>query len=319
MADNNMLFNRDALDKLRSPDRLDQMVSVTSPVNWMLLLAVGVFLVAVLVWSIFGSFTVTVEGMGLLMDESGVVNVSHIIGGRVEHLYAKSGQRVEKGDVIARLAQVEKSMDASMARKGLGLASSEREAASYAYQYDQKRQNQLATENIYSDFDGIIDEVMVRKGSVIGAGESICRIRVDNDSDELSGVLFIPVEKGKKVQPGETVQLTPSGVEKSESGSMVGIVRSVSQYPLSSKAAQMEVGNDALAQWISQQQKSALMEVRFDLVRDESEASGYLWTSKVGDRPPITPGSFVKGSIVIDRKPPIEKVFYKISQWLRSR
>ncbi len=81
----------------------------------------------------------------------------------------------------------------------------------------------------------------------------------------------------------------------------------------------MEVGNDALAQWISQQQKSALMEVHFDLVRDESDASGYLWTSKVGDRLPVTPGSFVKGFIVIDRKPPIEKVFYKISQWLRSR
>ena len=72
-----------------------------------------------------------------------------------------------------------------------------------------------------------------------------------------------------------------------------------------------------LAQWIAEQKKSALMEVRFDLVKDAE--SGYLWTSVVGDRPAITPGSFCKGSIVIDRKPPIEKVFYKVSQWLRSR
>lgn len=34
---------------------------------------------------------------------------------------------------------------------------------------------------------------------------------------------------------------------------------------------------------------------------------------------PITPGSFCTGSIIIERKPPTEKVFYKLSQWLRSR
>ena len=42
-------------------------------------------------------------------------------------------------------------------------------------------------------------------------------------------------------------------------------------------------------------------------------------TSVVGEYKPITAGSFCTGSIIIDRTPPIERVFYKVSQWLRSR
>ena len=315
--ENNLLFSREALDKLRSPDRLDKMVSVTSPTGWALLAAVAIFIGSILLWAVFGSFTVAVEGMGLIMDAAGTVNVSHISGGKIVHFYAKYGMPIAKGDLIAQVEQAEKSMDATMARQGLGLATSGREAMSYAYQYDQKRQQQLVTESIYSDYDGIVDEVMVDDGTVISGGMPICRIRLTQGIDELTGVLYIPVEKGKRVKQGMLVQVAPSGAEVAESGSLVGIVRQVSQYPLSAQGAQKSIGNAYLAQWIAEQKKSALMEVRFDLVKDESNE--YLWTSVVGDRPDITAGSFCKGSIVIERKPPIEKVFYKVSQWLRSR
>lgn len=61
------------------------------------------------------------------------------------------------------------------------------------------------------------------------------------------------------------------------------------------------------------------MEIRFELVKDADSKSGYLWTSVVGHHKPVTAGSYCTGSVVIERQPPIEKVFYKISQWLRSR
>ena len=82
---------------------------------------------------------------------------------------------------------------------------------------------------------------------------------------------------------------------------------------------QQHLGNGQLAQWILQAQNSSVMEVTFDLVKDPNSESGYLWTSQVGEHKPITAGSFCTGSIIIERKPPIEKVFYKLSQWLRSR
>ena len=61
------------------------------------------------------------------------------------------------------------------------------------------------------------------------------------------------------------------------------------------------------------------MKIHFDLFKDKDSESGYLWTSIIGKHKPITPGSYCTGYIIIDRQPPIEKVFYKISQLLRSR
>ena len=106
-----------------------------------------------------------------------------------------------------------------------------------------------------------------------------------------------------------SIQLAPNGVDTSQSGWLLGVVRSVSQYPTSTTAMSKVLGNEQLVQYI----------LKFDLVKDENSESGYLWTSFVGQHKPITAGSFCTGSIIIDRVPPIEKVFYKFSQWLRSR
>lgn len=82
---------------------------------------------------------------------------------------------------------------------------------------------------------------------------------------------------------------------------------------------QKALNNDQLVQMILKNSQNAVMEVRFDLVEDPESESGYLWTSFVGTHKPVTPGSFCTGSIIIERIPPIQKVFYKFSQWIRNR
>jgi hypothetical protein len=82
---------------------------------------------------------------------------------------------------------------------------------------------------------------------------------------------------------------------------------------------QSTLNNEQLVQAILQAQQGAVMEVIFDLVKDPGSESGYLWTSSVGEHKPITAGSFCTGTIIIERRPPIEKVFYRLSQWLRNR
>ncbi|MBR3747568.1 MAG: NHLP bacteriocin system secretion protein, partial [Selenomonadaceae bacterium] len=257
--------------------------------------------------------------MGLIMDSAGVLNISHVANGKIERLYVKEGDHVQKGDLIAHMEQAERYADTLMAQYSMDLASSDRDAMGRAYQYNAKEFQMTVAENVYSDYDGIVDEVMVDEGSMISAGAPICSVRITQDRDELTGLLYIPVEKGKRVKPGMSIQLEPNGVDVSQSGSLLGVVRSVSQYPMTLQGIQQHLGNAQLAQWILQAQNSSVMEVTFDLVKDPDSESGYLWTSQVGEHKPITAGSFCKGSIIIERKPPIEKVFYKLSQWLRSR
>lgn len=317
--ESNRLFSKEALDKLRSPERLDNMLSVTTPISWMLLAAVLIFIFSILLWSIFGAFTVKADGMGLIMDSAGIVNVSHIASGKITDIYVSTGDIVKRGDKIAHMSQAERSADTRMAQHGMGLATNDRDAMGKVYEYDTKRYQQNVMEDVYSDYDGIVDEIMVERGSMIASGTPICTIRLTQNRDELTGLFYIPVEKGKRVEAGMTVQLVPNGVDVSESGSLIGVVRSISQYPISAQGAQQNLGNAQLAQWFIEQQKSSLMEIRFDLVKNNDDDSGYLWTSSVGEHKPITAGSFCTGSVIIERRPPIEKVFYKLSQWLRSR
>lgn len=144
-------------------------------------------------------------------------------------------------------------------------------------------------------------------------------MRLTQNRDELTGVFYVPVDKGKQIEPGMLIQLAPNGVDVSKSGSLIGVVRSISQYPVSGQGIQKSLSNAQLAQWIVSQGMGGAVEVRFDLVKDVNDASGYLWTSVIGEHKPVTAGSFCTGSIIIERQPPIEKVFYKLSQFLRSR
>lgn len=315
----NQVFSRQALEKLRSPDRLDTLIAVTNPIGWMGLAAICILLLAVLLWSFFGAFTVKADGMGLIMDSAGIVSISHAASGKIRAVYVKTGSQIRKGEIIARMEQPDQNADTRIAQYGADLAANDREVIGRVYQYDARLHQQEAREAIYSAYDGIVDEVLVEEGSIISAGSPLCTIRLTQDVEELSGVLYVPVDKGKRIEPGMLVQLAPNGVDVSKSGSLIGVVRAVSQYPVTGAAMQKGLGNPQLAQWIMNQKVGAAVEVRFDLVRDEDSPSGYLWTSSVGDHKPITPGSYCTGSIVIEREPPIERIFYKFSQMLRSR
>ena len=298
-ADKSQIFSQEALDKLRSPEKLDTMLPITTPISWMALIAILVLLFSVVLWSIYGAFTVKAEGMGLIMDSAGVLDITHIANGKISRLYVKPGMQIHKGDLIAHIDQASQSADTRMAQYGMGLASSDKDAMGRAYQYNAKEYQETVAENVYSDYDGIVDEVMVDEGTMLAAGNPICSVRITQDRDELTGLLYIPVEKGKRVQPGMSIQLAPNGVDVSQSGSLLGVVRSVSQYPMTAQGIQQHLGNAQLAQWILQAQQSSVMEVTFDLVKDADSESGYLWTSKVGEHKPITAGSFCTGSIII--------------------
>ena len=316
---NNQIFSQEALDKMRSPEQLDTVISITSPMGWMGLISVAVMLFAVVIWSIFGSFTVKANGMGLIMDSSGIAKISAMSSGAMDEVYVHPGQRIKKGELIAHVNLAQENAATRMAQYGPELAGSSRDVISRVHEFDSRRYQKETAEYIYSPYDGIADEVLVARGNIVTNGMPIVSVRLDDRENDLKGILYIPVDKGKRVEKGQSIQLAPGGVDISQTGSLLGVVRSVSQYPATIQSMQKNLGNEQLAQMIIQTSQGAVVEVNFDLVKDPDSESGYLWTSSVGEHKPVTAGSFCTGTIIIERRPPIEKVFYKLSQWLRSR
>lgn len=318
VQDSKELFSKAALDKLRSPEKLDMLLPITTPLGWMGLVAVMLLLCSVVLWSVFGSFTVRADGMGLIMDSGGLANITHVSGGKITQFYVRGGSTVKKGDVVARLDQTNQSADSALAQYGTQLGENLKDTAKLAYQYKSKMYQKALSQDVVSEYDGVIEQVLVREGSVVAGGTPLASVRLTKQRSDFKGVLYVPVDKGKRVAVGQTIQLVPGGVDVQESGSLIGIVRTVSEYPVPMQSLETTLGNAAMAQFIMSQE-GAVMEVTFDLVKDDNSESGFLWTSFVGEHKPVTAGSFVTGSIIIERRPPIEKVFYKISQWLRNR
>ena len=90
---------------LSSPDRLDELIKITSAHGWVALTGIGLVVLTIGLWSIYGSIPTTVVGGGILIKTGGVVSVVAPVEGQVSHLYVEEGDPVRKGQIIARLEQ----------------------------------------------------------------------------------------------------------------------------------------------------------------------------------------------------------------------
>ncbi|MDB6036611.1 MAG: rane-fusion protein [Verrucomicrobiales bacterium] len=99
------IFRKAALDRLTSPEQLDDIMRVTPPSAWMALVAVSVLILAAIVWSIFGRLPTTVHGDGILIRGGRIFKVSAVGSGQLTELSAKVGDQVLKGQVVGHVLQ----------------------------------------------------------------------------------------------------------------------------------------------------------------------------------------------------------------------
>jgi HlyD family secretion protein len=100
------IFRAVALERLSSPDRLDRLITITTPQGWLALLSVCLLIVCVAVWSIFGAVPTRIAGHGILVTLGGsVYDAMAPSTGNVAVLEAPTGAAIGKGDVIAELTQ----------------------------------------------------------------------------------------------------------------------------------------------------------------------------------------------------------------------
>ena len=101
------MFRKVALERLSSPEQLDLLMRVISPLAWIALLPLlGIILMAVL-WGWFGSVPTKVFGKCVLINPVGLADVSAISPGRVAEVLARIGDTVQANQVVARVAQPE--------------------------------------------------------------------------------------------------------------------------------------------------------------------------------------------------------------------
>jgi HlyD family secretion protein len=101
----NAIFRKVSLDRLASPEELDQLITVTGPRAWLALAALLSILGTAVLWGFLGNIPQKTEGQGILMASGGVENIVNLAAGRVTDVRVQSGDRVKKGEIVARIDQ----------------------------------------------------------------------------------------------------------------------------------------------------------------------------------------------------------------------
>ena len=104
---NSKVFRQVSIDRLSSPEQLDQLLRLTSARAWIGLAAFGLLVGCALVWGVAGSLQTRVHGTGVLIRSGGVFAVSTTTGGRVTDVSVRAGTRVREGQVVARIEQAD--------------------------------------------------------------------------------------------------------------------------------------------------------------------------------------------------------------------
>jgi HlyD family secretion protein len=97
------IFRKEPLERLSSPEQLDQLMQVVGPQSWLPLAALGGLTLVAIVWSVVGRLPITVVGQGVLIRPQKVVVVQMPGSGQILTIDIKAGDSVQKGEIIATL------------------------------------------------------------------------------------------------------------------------------------------------------------------------------------------------------------------------
>lgn len=168
---------------------------------------------------------------------------------------------------------------------------------------------------IISDYDGRVLEVNVAPGQVISSGtalgmlsrwEETTTAKAEN-RPQLESLAYFSDSDGKQIQPGMTVQVTPSTVKRERFGGIVGVVTSVSAFPVSNQNVETTIGQPDLGSSLVGG-KPARIEVIARFQVDPNTTSGYRWSSSRGPNLQLSPGTTTQVRVQVGERAPISYI-----------
>lgn len=250
-------------------ERVEQRLHVTTPRMWLALVGFVILIVAGLVWGILGRAADQVEGVGIMLPSDGLYELSSPTAGTVRGITAQNGDTVTAGERVLSLEQPD----------------------------GQVRE-------VRSAIDGSIVALLVKLGSYLDPGDVIASI--EPAGSDLQVVVFVGAAAGKQITTGMTAYIAPSTAPPAQYGMMTGTVTEVSSLTVSADQLEVTLGTHSPIIDVLLARGPAL-EVVVQLERADTP-SGFAWTASNGPSFPITSGTPVDASVVIDQSSPLQQI-----------
>jgi HlyD family secretion protein len=99
------IFRKVSLDRLSSPEQIDQLLQVTTGRGWVALVALCGCIAAAVIWSVTSFTETTISGSGVTSRAQGVATVVSLGTGTVTDITVEVGDAVRASEVVAQVAQ----------------------------------------------------------------------------------------------------------------------------------------------------------------------------------------------------------------------
>lgn len=202
MAD---LYRKSSLERMSSPEQLDKVIKVTSPLSWLALIAVTIIIAAALIWAFTGELPETVTVHGYITEYVGSNGIYIKEPGTVFHPAVTPGTRVYAHDP----------------------ANSDGSGTLILTYHDSS--NNLRS--VYSDQDGIVVKIS-EKDAVVDAYESVAIIKpVSHYADARQMVVcYVPMTHSKDLKPDMEANVTLDGRDSQFIGHMSAQILNIDAY-----------------------------------------------------------------------------------------
>lgn len=274
MAD---LYRKSSLERISSPEQLDKVLKVTSPMSWLALIGITLIVVVTAIWSIVGTIPVTITAPGIVSSMVGSNAVYTQESGTVVSVRVRTGDEVHLGDPVLTY----------------------KNAA-----------NEIVT--IYSDQVGTVANIVVKKDDTFTPGSEIIRVTPTTQAAQMV-VCYVPLAQAKKLERGMQVNISLDSLDSRSYGNMVARVINIDAYAasVSGMASVIGSGNNLDSAFTK---NGAVVAIACELYPDGNTISGYYWSNEKGASVVVTNGSLVTAKIVTEEVAPITKLFSKLRE-----
>ena len=266
------IFRKTALERLSSPDQLDSMLKITTPMSWVGIGAAAALAEAVVVWSFTGSIPDTVSAPGFLVYSYNTNTLYSTASGTVKNVLAEPGMVVEPGTPVVELSS---------------------------------STGDVIT--IESDQNGRISEFFVEKGTEVTPNAELFRLSPLTEN-EMSMVCYVDLDTAKQLEPGMEAAIYLNSADSGTYGHMEAVITNVDRYVSSEGALAEMLGADGqMASAVTE--NGPVAAVTCELKADENTESGYYFSAPRGSEIELSGGELATVQIILDESAPISKVF----------
>lgn len=298
MESSRSVFRKTSLERISSPEQLNEYIKITNPGVWSVILGCLALLIAVGFWSVYGSIPDSLQVKGVVFPQNGVTALIPEAEGRITDVRVKVGDFVQAGQILAVVPQ-ESLIQQIKDLQGQASLDTQK-IQGLRLEYERKSL-------VVAPVSGIVLNVM-GVHETISANQTLASIvKQEKFANDKQIISYVPSSTAKKLREGMEVQASPTYAPREEYGYMYGHITSIGTYPVTEANILSTLGSAQYAAGLLPDE--SYVEVRITLTPDPDSADKIKWSNKKGQGIDLSIGTNCNLLIVIKKIKPYELVF----------